>query len=88
MSKHFKVLGFLANCFPQVAFSTICSGAVASTKIEVVGKDSRYALLMVGVQMRFEVLWDDAIVDSMMSLPHEDESVFAGRIVTLISQYS
>lgn len=88
MSKHFKVLGFLANDFPQVAFNTICSGAVASTKIEIVGKGSRYALLMVGVKMRFQVLQDDTVVDGITTLPHEDESCYAARIANLISQYN
>lgn len=88
MSKHFKVLGLLANSFPQVAFNVVSSGAVASTKIEVVGKDSRYALLMAGVKMRFQVLQDDSVVDGITTLPHEDESCYAGRIVTLISQYN
>lgn len=88
MSKHFKVLGFIANSFPQVAFNVVSSGVVASTKIEVVGKDSRYALLTLGDKMRFQVLQDDTVVDGITTLPHEDESCYAGRIITLISQYN
>ena len=87
MSKHFKVLGFIANSFPQVAFKVVCSGAVASTEIEVVGKDSRYTLLMVGVKMRFEVLSNDTFIDGVESLSHEDESSYAGRIVSLINKH-
>ena len=84
MSKHFNVLGFLANSFPQVAFKVVCSGAIASTEIEIVGNDSRYSLFMVGTKMRFEVIGDNGIVDSIESSPHEDESHYAGRIVALI----
>lgn len=88
MSKHFKVLGFLSNSFPRVVFTTASVAAIALTDIDISGKDSRYTLAMVGVDMQFTVLWDDAIVESIKTLPHEDESVYAGRIITLISQYS
>ena len=88
MSKHFKVLGFLANSFPRVVFITASVSAIALTDIEIADKDSRYMLAMVGSDMKFSVLCDDAIVDSITTLPYEDESVFAGRIVTLVDQYS
>ena len=88
MSKHFKVLGFLANSFPQIAFNTASVAAIALTDIEVAGKDSRYILAMVGTDMKFTVLCDDAIIDSITTTSHEDESHYAGRIVTMIAEYS
>lgn len=88
MSRHFKILGFIANSFPSVVFTTASVAAMALTDIDIDGKDSCYKLAMVGVDFQFTVLCDDAIVDSIMSLPYESESAYAGRIVTLISQYS
>lgn len=88
MSRHFKLLGFIANSFPRVVFTTASVAAIAFTDIDIDGKDSCYKLATVGVDFQFTVLCDDAIVDRIMSLPYEDESVFAGRIVTLISQYN
>lgn len=88
MSRHFKILGFIANSFPRVVFTTASVAAIALTDIDIDGKDSCYKLAMVGVDFKFTVLCDDAIVDSIMSLPYESESVYAGCIVTLINQYS
>ena len=88
MSRHFKVLGFLDNSFPRVVFTTASVAAIALTDIEIADKDSRYMLAMVGSDMKFSVLCDDAIVDSITTLPHEDESHYAGRIVTMIASYS
>lgn len=88
MSRHFKVLGFLANSFPRINLTTASVAAIALTDIEIADKDSRYMLAMVGSDMKFSVLCDDAIVDSITTLPHEDESHYAGRIVTMIASYS
>lgn len=87
MSRHFKVLGFIANSFPKVAFNVVSVAAIAKTDIEIADKDSRYRLAMVGVDMCFSVLCDGAIVDSIITLPHEDESRYAGRIVNLINKH-
>lgn len=88
MSNHFKVLGFLANSFPQVAFNVVSSGAVAETRIDIEDKEHCHKLLTVGTELCFEMRNGYGLADSIEALPYEDESVFAGRIVTLISQYS
>lgn len=88
MSNHFSVLGKIASGFPRTRFITDSAGLVSVTKIEMPDKLRAFTLTAVGVKMRFQVLQDDAIVDSIISLPNESNSDYAARIANLISQYN
>lgn len=91
MSNHFSVLGKIASSFPSTRFITDSTGLVSSTRVEMPDKLRVFILSKVGIDMCFSVLWDGDdcdVIDSIMSLPNESNSDYAGRIANLIRDYN
>lgn len=88
MSNHFAVLAIIAASFTSTRFITESVGLVSKTEIEVCDSRRGFTLTKVGIDMCFSVLWGDDIIDSIMSLPQESNSDYAGRIANLIREYS
>ena len=88
MSNHFEVLAIIAASFTSSRFITDSTEIVSKTEIEICDKLRGFTLSRFGIDMCFSVLWGDDIIDSIVSLPNESNSDYAGRIANLIREYN
>lgn len=88
MSNHFAVLAIIAASFTSARFITDSVGLVSKTEIEICDNLRGFTLTKVGIDMCFSVLWGDDVIDSLISLPQESNSDYAGRIANLIRDYN